>query len=70
MSQSPETLSRISILRAKAQEGTLTVEEMKEAILLLRGDRTRAAHSSDASRRKSAKAAVPSAQDLLSELGL
>jgi len=68
--QSPEVQSKISIWRQKALEGTLTLEEMKEAIVILRGGRVSAAHASEGARRKTAKAAIPSADDLLAELGL
>ncbi len=68
MAQSPELLARIAIWRQKALDNTLSLDEMREAITALRGDRLSAAHASEASKRKSAKAAIPSAQDLLSEL--
>lgn len=68
MAQSPELLAKIAQWRQKALDNTLTVEEMREAIAALRSDRLSAAHASEASKRKSAKAAIPSAQDLLSEL--
>ncbi|MDE2097542.1 MAG: hypothetical protein KGL39_09875 [Patescibacteria group bacterium] len=65
----PETQAKIAIWRQKAVEGTLTVEEMKEAIHLLRAGRIGAHIASDTSRRKKAKADIPSADDLLAELG-
>ena len=64
----PETNAKIAIYRQKAIEGSLTVEDMKEAIILLRGDRKGAAVASEKSRRTKAKAIIPSADDLLSEL--
>ena len=67
--QSPELQSKIAIWRQKAVEGTLTVPEMKEAILALRAGRVSAAHASEGAKRKAAKTAIPSADDLLSELG-
>jgi len=66
---SPELQSKISIWRAKAVNGTLSLEEMKEAITALRADRVGAAVASDASRRKKAKAEIPDANDLLAEMG-
>jgi len=66
----PEVNSKIAIWRAKAAANTLTLEDMREAIVVLRGSRVGAAHASDASRRKKAKAEIPSAEDMLSELGL
>lgn len=65
---SPETLNRIAQLRAKVADGTITMEEMKEGVLLLRQDRKLAASSSDTARRAKAKAVIPSADDLLNEL--
>jgi len=66
---SPETLARIAEWRAKALNNTLTVEDMREALRTMRGDRAGAAFASDASRRKKAKAEIPDAQSLLDELG-
>lgn len=64
-----ETAARIAQLRVKAADGTLTQEDMREAVLLLRGDRRSAAAASDTARRAKAKAAIPDADDLLNELG-
>jgi hypothetical protein len=60
--------SKISIWRQKALDNTLTVEEMKDAIIALRNGRVGAAIASDTARRKKAVKVVPSADDLLSEL--
>jgi hypothetical protein len=68
--QSPELQAKIAIWRQKAIDGTLTVEEMKEAILALRAGRVSAAHASENSKRKAAKVAIPSADDLLAELSI
>lgn len=67
---SPELQSKISIWRAKAAAGTLTQEEMREAIVALRADRVGAAIASDKSKRAKAKAEIPDAGDLLKEMGL
>lgn len=40
---SAELLAKVNVYRAKAEEGTLTNEDMKEFITLLRADRTAAA---------------------------
>lgn len=64
----PEVQSQIATWRQKAAEGTLTIEEMRQAIALIRGDRRGAATASEASRRKAAKKEIPSAEDLLKEL--
>ena len=66
----PELLSKIAIWRAKALDGRLTEAEMAEAVLALRADRVGAQIASDSSRRKKAKAEIPSAEDLLKEMGL
>ncbi len=66
---SPEMQSKISIWRQKAMEGTLTKEEMQEAVIALRGERRSAAAASSSAKRTKAKAAIPSAQSLLDELG-
>ena len=65
----PEVQSKIAEYRAKATAGTLTIEEMRNAIILLRGNRTLAAQQVKSSRSKSAKAPARSADDLLGELG-
>jgi len=65
----PEIQSRISVLRQKSLDKTITIEEMREAIILMRSGRVGAAIASDTSRRKTAKKVVPSADDLLNELG-
>jgi len=67
--QSPELQAKISIWRSKALDGTITMEEMREAIMALRQGRVSAAHASEGARRKTAKVAIPSADDLLGELG-
>jgi len=67
---SPELQSKIGVWRAKAAAGTLTQEEMREAIVALRADRVGAAIASDRSKRAKAKAEIPDAGDLLKEMGL
>ena len=66
---SPELQSKIALWRSKAADNTLTVEEMKEAIAALRGERHAAASQTPAARRKAAVKIIPSADDLLAELG-
>lgn len=63
-----EQQSQIAVWRQKAAEGTLTIEEMREIVVLLRASRRTAAAASEQARRTRAKAAIPSADDLLSEL--
>lgn len=67
---SPELQSKIALWRQKAISGTLTQDEMKEAITALRADRVGAAVASAASKRSKAKAEIPDADDLLAEMGL
>jgi len=65
----PEINQKVAEWRQKQADGTLTPEEMKEAIQLLRGGRMSAAIASATSKSKKAPMVVPSADDLLSELG-
>lgn len=67
---SPEDQSRISDMRAKALAGTLTLDEARQAILMLRAGRETAAAAAKASGSKGAKAKAPArnADDMLNEL--
>lgn len=66
----PELLQKLAIWRAKAADGTLTLDEMREAVALMRGDRkSGASAASSGTRRAKAKAEILSADDMLSELG-
>jgi hypothetical protein len=67
---SPELQSKITIWRSKVLANTITEEEMAEAILALRADRVGAAVASEKSRRAKAKVEIPSADDLLGEIGV
>jgi uncharacterized protein YnzC (UPF0291/DUF896 family) len=62
---SPETQQRIDELRQKSRDNTITREEMREALTLMRGDRVRAAATSKTSR---AKKQPVNSDNLLSEL--
>jgi len=64
----PELQSKIASWRQRAAEGTLTLEEMREAVSHLRSGRVSARDASAASTRKKAIAAIPSAADMLSDL--
>jgi hypothetical protein len=68
----PELNAKIAIWRQKQTEGTMTIEEYKEAILTLRAGRISAAIASETSKKKTAAAkapkAVPRADDLLADL--
>lgn len=50
--QSPELQSKLALWRLRAAEGTITREEMREAILHLRADRLSAADASAKSKSK------------------
>jgi len=66
-----ELQQKIAIWRQKSAEGTLTLDEMREAVVLLReGRRSAATAASTGARRAKAKAAIPSADDMLDELGI
>lgn len=71
MAQSPEMQAKIAVWRQRALTGTLTQDEMREAIAALRQDRIGASSVSAASREKKAttraKAAINS-DDLLGQL--
>lgn len=64
----PEVQAKLAVWRAEAAAGTLTLEQMKEAIQVLRQGR-KASASSEGKARSKVKAAVPSADDMLGELG-
>lgn len=69
--QSPELQLKIQQWRAKAREGTLTPEEMREAIAALRKDRgavPTATAGSKTTRERKAAAAKPNSDSLLDEL--
>ncbi len=64
-----ETIAQINELRRKGIAGTLTQEDMKQGIALLRSDRRSASVASEKSIKTKAVAEIPNADDLLSELG-
>lgn len=66
---SPELSAKIDLWRSKATANTLTTEEMKEAVALIRGDRKNAASKSETATRKRATREIPNADDLLEQLG-
>ena len=65
-----ETLAKIAELRDKSINGSITNDELRFGIRLLREGRVSAAHASEGARRKKAKAEVKSADELLDELGI
>lgn len=66
---SPQDSARIQQLRMKALQGTMTLEEVKEGITLLRQGRVQAAETSAKSKSRTASKAPVNSDDLLSELG-
>jgi hypothetical protein len=65
---SPEVQSRLAILRAKSLDGTLTLDEMREAIRIMIADRKSAVQRSASVRRSKAKAEIKHADEMLDEL--
>jgi DNA-binding transcriptional MerR regulator len=61
-----QSQERLQELRSKSREAVLSLEEVREAIKLMRGDRERAAAVSATS--KARKAPTAATADLLSEL--
>ena len=66
---SPDLQAKIALWRQKAIEGTLSEEEMAQAVVALRGGRVGAQIASTTSKAKKAGAIIPNADDLLGELG-
>jgi hypothetical protein len=67
-------LSNIQLWRQKCRDGSITLDEMREAIAAIRKERVQASETSTASKTKKAAAKAKEApinsDDLLSELGL
>lgn len=70
MTISAELQAKIDIWRAKAVDGTLSLEEMVVGMRALRGERVSAASQSTTARRAKAVKVIPKADDLLNELGM
>jgi hypothetical protein len=64
----PETQAKIQMFRQKSREGTITTEELREALAIMREDRVGAQTTSTASRTKKAAKAAINSDDLLGEL--
>ena len=65
----PEINQRIQLLRQRmAANEPISMDEMKEAVAIMREGRLSSAYSADATKRKKAMVAIPKAQDMLSEL--
>lgn len=63
---SPELMNQISHWRAKAVAGTLSLDEMRQAVVAMRQGRVAAAQASAAT--KAPKRVARSADDLLADL--
>lgn len=63
-----EEQSKIAVWRQKSIDGTLTLEEMKEIVAVLRQGRRSAAAASESARRSRAKKEIPSADEMLRDL--
>lgn len=69
--QSPELVAKIQLWRAKIAAGTMTQEEYKEVLRMLRADRsaiTQSTAGSKVARARKVAASKPNGDDLLSEL--
>jgi hypothetical protein len=67
MSLSPELQSKMVIWRSKCNDRTITEAELTEAMAALREERKSAA-TAQKTRTAKAKAAIPTAEDLLKEI--
>jgi len=63
-----ELQAKITSWRLRAAENALTLDEMREAIKLLRAGRLTALGASAAAKRTKAIAVIPSAEDMLADL--
>lgn len=69
MIPTPDIQTKVAEWRAKAAAGTLKIEEMREAIALLRSSRTAAMTAAAEAKKGKSKASPRSAEVLLGELG-
>lgn len=65
----PDIQAKIAIFRQKCADDTITIEELKEALALMREGRLAAARTSDSAKRTKAKATILNADEMLKELG-
>jgi hypothetical protein len=69
MALDPEIQSKLALWKAKAADGTITVDDMKAAIFCLRANRKAAQLANESSGRKaSTKKPTRSADEMLDEL--
>lgn len=65
---SPEQQTRLAHYREKNADGSLTIDELKEAVIMMREARLAAQAANAASGKTKKKAPTKSADDLLGEL--
>jgi len=65
----PELQSKIALWRSRSADGTITLDEMKQAIIAIRQGRVSAAAAAEGSKKTKSKAPARSADDMLAELG-
>ena len=65
-----ELQSKMLLWRQQCIDGTITQEDLTTAMAALRGTRQAAAVATTAKKAAKAKAVIPSADDMLSELGI
>lgn len=70
MSLSAEVLNQIAQYRAKSNDGTITIEEMRQAVLLMRENRITAQSEASTKRASGKKKVSSSVADMEAELGL
>jgi len=63
-----ELQTKFAEWRRRAAEGTLSIDEMKEAIALVRQGRMAASAAAASTKRTAAKKVIPNAAELLDEL--
>ena len=67
--QSPELLNQLALWRQKSTDGTITLNEMREAVKIIRANRESAGDAAKASKtKKTPSGPAKSASDLLGEL--
>lgn len=67
MSLSPELQTKFDIWRRKSADNTITMEELREAVMALRGSRRSAAEASP-TKSRSSRSPARSADDMLGDL--
>ena len=67
--QDPELLNKIAVWRQKSIDGTITLEEMREAVKAMRGNRVAAITAAGEAKRSAKPKVTPkAAADLLNDL--